>query len=654
MARETFKTLFCLLLVFSLVLINYSLYYTQTEQQYVAVQLISSPGHPSLNMWNHMTNASNSSNTYIDVSVKPQVINIAGRRIPLDFSTPSIAGREGILYPPSNVDSEPEAIDRSFEQPILELRSGSSIASPSTQLLVAGQETVTTAPREMLAGPSTAPNIAIDLEKYGISSETFSNGVRVISIPKNLKAALRPISIPGVDTSTDRNDTYMHGAAQAIRTAQRRTAPRVTVASTTAEITPKPPPPVNIETHRGGYVMVMKFYEQQTMASGNLLQLQCWARYLSMAVVKPFLYDSFLLTPLDDGKHSLMLRFEDVFDISHWNEHVESEGYAPLADWTKFIRYAPRSVIFVQFKHPLISTVKSIKAMGYPFPHPPKGDQIQTGCKFKSLTDKKFSFLRSAGFRVVRKVCFNFQLGDELTLEGFTRHLLGDYASSEVTVIMDEWHGLGETQRVLIQEKICVEKIAFREQVRPSQRIVQEAERYADKYLNGSKYLAVITRFEMTGLTHGKHNTDKEDPYAVIPRCLALTLESLRKLKAETGMDSTFLSIDIGKYGSSSFQKRKYYGHLRDMMEFVRDVYEGEMGVFEWERTFEGISSTKDAGYIAMLQQVLVTRAQCILFVGGGSFQRHTLHLYQQLHPRKEDQCVEVVKQCTSAYRPVE
>lgn len=401
--------------------------------------------------------------------------------------------------------------------------------------------------------------------------------------------------------------------------------------------------------------MVVKFYEQQTMASGNLLELQCWARYLGLAVVKPFMYDSFMLTPLDSSTHSRLLKFEDIFDISHWKVHVQNEGYAPLADWSTFIAKAPRNVIYAQFKHPTSKTVRNLRAQGHQFPHPREGDQFQVGCKFNTVTEKKFASLKSAGFRIVKKVCFNFQLGDELTLHEFNQHLLGDYLPSQVTVLIDEWHGLGQSTRVLIKENICGEKIAFREEVRPSQRIVLDAERYAQKYLNGSNYLAVITRFEMTGLTRGgNQHSDKEDPYRIIPVCMKLTLSEWIKLKAKTGIQSTFLSIDIGRYGSSSFEKRSYYGHLRDMVEFVGEIYEGRLGVLEWERTFEDVSSTTDAGYVALLQQVLVTRAKCILFVGGGSFQRHALHLYQQLHPRTEDQCVVVVKPCTSAYRPVE
>ena len=71
----------------------------------------------------------------------------------------------------------------------------------------------------------------------------------------------------------------------------------------------------------------------------------------------------------------------------------------------------------------------------------------------------------------------------------------------------------------------------------------------------------------------------------------------------------------------------------------------------EWEKTFERVAHSTDSGYIAMLQQVIVTRAKCILFVGGGTFQRHAYNLYRQLNP--ENQCVRILEKCTSPYRPI-
>lgn len=422
---------------------------------------------------------------------------------------------------------------------------------------------------------------------------------------------------------------------------------RLNMKSTLA--TPAPP------LQQGGYVLTLKVYEQQTMASGNLIQLQCWARSLNLSVVKPFVKDSVMTLTFDKSKIPQMLRLDDAFDMEEWNHYAEEKDYAPLVDLSQFLKEAPRKVIVVQLKHPALTTVKKIQH-DHPFPHPPEGDEYKRGCKenfLKSTKSTDYMYLRSKGFQVVRRVCFNFQTGDRLSSEQFQKDLLGQYSPHEVTIIMDMWKGLGEPQRVMINMDRCVEKEdPFRERVKPSQRLIQDAERYTAQYLGGNAYLAVISRFEMTALT--RRVPDNSDPYAIIPHCLKETLAQWRQLKLETGLNTAFLSIDIGKYGSNSFAHTKYRGHLKEMMAFLKQMYDGRMILQEWEKTFEATSGTTDAGYIALLQQVIVTRAKCILFVGGGSFQRRALHLYQQLHPNPEDQCVRVVRQCTSAYRPVQ
>lgn len=402
----------------------------------------------------------------------------------------------------------------------------------------------------------------------------------------------------------------------------------------------------------GGYVVVLRVYEQQTMASGNLLQLQCWASMLNMSVVAPFMKLSQMVTPLDESRHPSHLSLWDTFSQTHWQTHTKAHGYLPLVQWGEWVRKAPRKLIAVQFKYPLLSQVKKKeRELRVQFPHPLTGDDYSQGCEFKFLSGKVLKFLKSKGFAVVRKVCFNFLNGDGFTFSEFQDHLLGGYRPGEASVMMDMWRGLGEPQRVLITDKICREQHPFREQVQPSPRLVADAQSYKDKFLGPDDYIAVITRFEMTGLS--RQYEVRNDTHAEIPRCIRKTLFQLEQLRKDTDIQNTFVSIDIGKYGSISFAKKKYYHHLPEMMEFVRVANRGKMAMADIERTLESVSGTTDSGYIAGLQQLIVTRAKCILFMGGGSFQRHALHMYQELHPHRQDQCIHVVESCTNPNRPI-
>lgn len=402
-------------------------------------------------------------------------------------------------------------------------------------------------------------------------------------------------------------------------------------------------------TETNGYIIARNIYEQQTMASGNLLQLQCWASYLNMVVVKPLMKDSNFLTPLNATKQLGMLKMEDTFDMQDWEEYTKHMGYAPLVEWDEFVSSAPKKLIIVQAKYANLDYVKKEKAKGNPFPHPPMGEKLYTqGCKFKFALGNGLAYLKEKGFEIMRKVCLNFRFGEELTMKEIREHIFGEYAERKVSIIIDMWRGIGDHQRVIIKEKICRDEKAYREHTKPSERLLHDAQLYIQKYIQGKNgntpYVALMARFEMTALTR---ESDK-----IIPKCLQLTKQSLQVMKSIAHIQQVFFSMDIGKYGSNSFKKKHYLGHLSEMEGFMEKM-QGK-SVEEWEKTFESVTNTQDSGYIAMLQLVLVAKADCVLFVGGGSFQRHALHLYQELHATQTaGSCVREVEKCTSPYRPV-
>ena len=390
--------------------------------------------------------------------------------------------------------------------------------------------------------------------------------------------------------------------------------------------------------NKRGVVFAVNYYEQQTMASRNMFQLQCWAKTLNLSVVQPATKDSFLQTPLNEGAWGSLLRLSDLYDINDWERTSQQYHYSSLIEWEEFQRVGPRNVILVSFNYPSVSHVKARQKAGGQVVHPPQGDRYKTGC------DSKFSskgvVLETRGFKVVRNVCFNFYHGDQLSLKEFNSHILGDYPSSEVTIVMEMWRGIGSGQRVLISDSHCAETYPIQELVTPSPRLIRDAETYVKTVLNGEPYLAIMGRFEMSLITvHVKQ--------PVVPYCLRETLTQFQQFKKEAHLDNAFISIDIGKYGSKKWRKGAEADISREVLNLFHGVYGTDKSIKEWEEGFESISGTRDAGYIGLLQKVIVSRAQCVLFVGGGAFQRHALHLYRNLH--RGSVCARVVQQCTSS-----
>ena len=399
-----------------------------------------------------------------------------------------------------------------------------------------------------------------------------------------------------------------------------------------------------------GYIIALHYYEQQTMATGNLLQLQCFASKLNLSVVQPLMKKSLLLMPSTKDKASDLLKMDSVFDMEKWRKHTKSQGYAPLEPWKKFIEYAPRDVILVQMKYPTLTYVKQARKNGIEFPHPVSEKRdYERGCGYKFI-NREFAELQVHNFTLLGRVCYNFLTGDLIPLKIYLRDLSSQ--GRRVTIIIDEWRGIGSRQRVLVDESICTQSNLYREYTEYSPVLHEDAGSYIKRHITNDTsegYLAVMARYEMTGLT--QRIKSSTDPHAVIPYCLKKTLEEIKSLKMSYRLNKVFVSMDIGKYGSKSFKVKKYFGHFKDMASFLKDAYQGKMDIKNWEKSFEDVAMSKDAGYIANLQQLLVAKAKCVLFVGGGTFQKHALHMFQQLHRTPRAMCISSINKCTSSIR---
>ena len=391
-----------------------------------------------------------------------------------------------------------------------------------------------------------------------------------------------------------------------------------------------------------GYVLSVNYYEQQTVSSRNMFQLQCLAKHLGLAVVKPVMLDSFLRTPLNDKAQRTYLKFEDSFSLYEWQESSVKVGYTPLVEWAEFITRAPRDVVLVQFKHPSLSAINRRKKTSGNVTQRAHSERYKSGCgKYWSKTD--FAYLKSKGFHIVRNVCFNFDYGDILTLQEFDKHLLGSTSRANVTVVIDTWRGMGSSQRVLVQST-CDRVYPIQEYIQPSQQLVKDAEAYVQTYFRGAPYVAVMGRLEMSILTVYNKGFS-------IEKCLQTTLHEVLKLKKLNHLEESFLSIDYGKYGTKKWRTKRDVDIADSLEHFLGNLYRRKLSLGDWESSFENVTSHRDAGYVALLQKVVVTRARCILFVGGGAFQRHALHLYRQLEANRNHECLRVVESCTNSLK---
>ena len=465
--------------------------------------------------------------------------------------------------------------------------------------------------------------------------EDFSNkSSRSLRINSSIEALINPIS---VKTGKAYYPSEMAHKNRAGNTSAMKVSAnmklRVISPQTSQPTSPTTlPTPVQGSLVRG-YILAEDYWEQQTSASRSLQNLQCWAAQLGLSVVEPFVYKSVLKTSVFgpySKKGEQVFSFGDLFSLEAWNQHSMEQQHAVLVPWEDFIRLAPKNVIVANFNY-----YKKSRQMAKQDPTS-KLERYKTGCSTKWPTAGMYFQLRINNFTVIRNVCFNLGYGDSLTNAKFINHLYDDHNPDNVTVVLRQWRGTG---RARIKYSGCTDTHIERH-VKPSPRIVRDAGTYAQKYLKGREYIAIMARMEKTKITIPKPG--------IIPFCFQQIIEYGNNTKTETGIETTFLSIDIGKYGSNSFYKTGDESNLHEEFgKFTRQLYGESFSITKWESTFEDVSHSTNAGYIAQLQMAIVTGASCVIFVGGGTFQRHALNLYQMLHANEEP-CIKIITECTT------
>ncbi len=381
-----------------------------------------------------------------------------------------------------------------------------------------------------------------------------------------------------------------------------------------------------------GFVLAGDYWEQFSSASRNLQNLQCWAGKLGVKVLEPYSVNSILRSII--GPLGNRLRFSDLIDLEHWNKESVRMGRGEVVPWETFIKEASRDVILVQFKFTSGKTkTLPVKVKKNPSKFPSREIRYKEGCSPKLNND---IVSKAAGFKVIRKVCLNFEYGDALTMSEFDAMIYGPLNANKTTVYFREWRGLSDIGRITVKQAGC-SNTGLQEHMPPSPRLMKHVHHYIAKYLHNGDFIAIIARIEKA-----KKGLDNRE--GSIEYCLTKTLEQWTQFSAKSNMSRTFLSIDMGKYGSRSFKQNTSV--LQEFNDFFRGVYGNKWSIKEWERSFEDIGDTSDSGYVALLQKMIVTRAKCILFVGGGSFQKHALALYQTRVP-EDNWCIRTVPVCT-------
>ena len=378
---------------------------------------------------------------------------------------------------------------------------------------------------------------------------------------------------------------------------------------------------LNDRGNNSGYVLAYNYYDQQTAALKNLFSLQCWAAQLNMPVVEPFVVKSMFQTPLENDVRDL-LRFSDFYDMEQWNEgFVKPNSVLPFASWEDFVQNSPRDIILVQ--------------------------TLTRGstCSFPETKHWYTCFFKKHHFRIVKEVCIPLEKNKPMTTDEFNHLVLNEYYMlRNVSVIFLSWRGICVTKdcvtyTIRITDSKCDRLTVIHPytylRLNSSERVNQDADLYVHRYLMNNSYVSVMLRLEYPIIT-----ARAED---IVSKCTKGAQDIWKRLKNDNQLNVTLLTWDIGRFGSASFENEgrwKKYNITQNAQSLFTAVYGNLTSEKEWENTFVDVSGITNPGYIALLQMSIAARARCIVLIGGGSFQRHALQMYIDLHPQTQTQCI--------------
>ena len=369
-----------------------------------------------------------------------------------------------------------------------------------------------------------------------------------------------------------------------------------------------------------GYAVGWDFYEAQTCAARNLLGLQHWATSLDFGVVEPFVMESYFRTSQFSNDNAL--RLSDYFDIDVWNHKVMTTiPYGtPLVKWEDFIKKAARQLIVV---HVMIGAADSTKVYT-------DGD-VKRGTCFSPRGFTK-STLSKFGFEVIRQVCFKFCVRSPLSVDEFNKNILGPYDANNVSILFTFVPGVNRARINILEEKYHHK---FVDWLKPSQRVINDAKKYIDTYLDTSYAAVSLRTVKMAISLRPKHPADiKEATKIVVSKCIGEIGQTLSSISGQH-----FMTIDIGRFGDPKGRSFMTSTTIEEIInKMINVTYHNSWHKAEWEDTFvKTTGGISDSGYIASVQKEIVSHASTVIIAGGGSFQNSMLLQHKSQSAQKHN-----------------
>ena len=114
--------------------------------------------------------------------------------------------------------------------------------------------------------------------------------------------------------------------------------------------------------------------------------------------------------------------------------------------------------------------------------------------------------------------------------------------------------------------------------------------------------------------------------------CVKKIMADWNKMRGNQNLTKVLFFSDAGSHGSVTLDSP----NAQSFSEYIGGALHLEIDQDEINHHFETATSSNNSVQIAVLQQELAARATCVMMVGGGLFQQHTLNMYAHSHRGRE------------------
>lgn len=385
--------------------------------------------------------------------------------------------------------------------------------------------------------------------------------------------------------------------------------------------------PISTVSDSKNYVLSLTQQEQLMASAFNFLQIQCWAyslrHFRTVNPVEPqVLRGQSILGFSFSAENDSPIVTSDVFDMNSWYSQWPEGGpnvspLIPRSDFIDDIQKMPMNVIIVQ--------------MNFQF-------NAHHECPFTWDTSSLIKELRNYPLlKVIKKVCIC--ASRSISVDVFNDIIFKNTRPKHNIIIFTDWKGIGSDRANIISTP-CLQRVPPYTTLKPSSKVMRDAEEFANKYLGGfGQYISISARFEKLVRNYRRLSLEKKK--AIVASSINDTLAKLIHLKYLTRLDHVYLAYDYGQFGSESFKQRLYYNSSDRLVKFVNDVYDGRLSYSEYQLSLLNFKS-QNPGYIAMVQMTLASRGRCLIHVGWGHCIDFVKALYKSFHT-EDNLCLKCV-----------